>query len=341
MVRTGLRVLGLSLVALAVLFVSAAPARAANVSCQVTSGGGANPAGPEGNVLEVLDTSESVTHIYRKGDEIVVSNNADREPAACARATPTVFNIDKIVYTTSSGVPFINYLGDGPLAPGASPEQGAAEIEILIRESYKRKVVNVAGTAAGESIQVGQLDSGTVGVNLDAGADGAYQDGDDIEIDVPPRDEIYLRVVAKGGDDTLSALGGPNFTNHLNSAERLVMTGGPGDDVLDGGPFNDTLRGEDGDDKLLGGRGRDKLLIGPGRDYADGGKGDDDIENQGGFGGIEDLVPDRIFGGAGDDSISVGQQLRGDRVDCGAGRHDDVFKDAGDISLNCEQTDLR
>ena len=340
MVRTGLRVLGLSLVALAVLFASAAPARAANVSCQVTLGGAANPAGPEGNVLEVVDNSQSVTHIYRRGDEIVVSNNADREPAACARTTPTVFNIDKIVYTTSTGVPFVNYLGDGPLAPGATAEPGGDEIEIVIEETYEPKVVNVAAGAGDDRIEVGQRNRRAVGVNLNAREDGGSQDTD-LSVGFAKGEGVFLRIVARDGNDELSALGAPGFPEAALAAERLVMTGGAGDDGLDGGPSRDALSGGDGDDVLLGGRGRDKLVVGPGRDRAKGGRGDDDIENQSDVGGIDaDLLPDEIFGGAGDDSISVGQQLRGDRVDCGAGR-DDVFKDAGDVSLDCERTDFR
>ena len=338
MVRAGSRILGLALVALMVPLVSTAPARAANVSCQIASGG---LAGIEGNVLKVSDTSESVTHIYREGDEIVIFNNADRDPAVCARGIPTVFNIDRIEYTTESGVPFINYLGDGPLAPGATDEQGGDEIEIAVIESYEPKVVNVAGSPGADRIEIGQRNQRRVGVNLNAQADGGSQDAD-LTAPFAKGDQIFLRVVAKGGDDELGALGAPGFPEPVLAAERLVMTGGPGDDVLNGGPSRDALSGDDGNDQLFGGRGRDKLLVGPGRDLANGGEGDDDIENRSDVGGIaEDLFPDRIFGGAGNDSISVGQLLRGDRVDCGAGRRDDVFKDAGDISLHCEQTDFR
>lgn len=340
MVRTGLRVLGLSLVALAVLFVSAAPARAANVSCQVTLGGAANPAGPEGNVLEVVDNSESVTHIYREGDEIIVANNADSERAVCARTTPTVFNIDRIVYSTSTGVPFINYHGDGPLGPGATAEPGGDEIEITVIEDYEPKVVNVGAGNGSDRVEVGQRNQRRVGINLNAQADGGSQDAD-LEVGFAKGEQVYLRVSAREGDDELSALGAPGFPDPVLAAERLVLIGGPGDDLLNGGASHDALNGGEGDDELLGGRGRDKLIVGPGRDRAAGGKGGDDIENVSDVGGTEvDLLPDRIFGGAGNDSISVGQQLRGDRVDCGAGR-DEVFKDAGDISLHCERTDFR
>jgi Ca2+-binding RTX toxin-like protein len=338
MINTGLRVLGLSLVALAVLFVSAAPARAANVSCQIASGG---VAGIEGNVLKVSDTSESVTHIYRDGDEIVIFNNADSDPAVCARGIPTVFNIDRIEYRTSSGVPFINYLGNGPLEPGATDEPGGDEIEITVIEDYEPKVVNVGGGPEADRIEIGQRNHRRVGINLNAQADGDSQDVD-LSAPIAKGEQVYLRVVAKGGDDELSALGAPGYPEPVLAAERLVMTGGPGNDILNGGPSRDALSGNDGNDQLFGGRGRDKLLVGPGRDLANGGKGGDDIENQSDVGGIApDLFPDQIFGGAGNDSISVGQQLRGDRVDCGAGRRDDVFKDAGDISLRCERTDFR
>jgi len=331
--RSSSRILGLALVALIVPLFAAAPARAASASCEVTD---AFPQGdPAGDILQVNDSSNSVTHIYRDGDEIVVSSNADRNPAVCTGAVPTVFNIDRIIYKTRRSVPFINYHGDGPLAPGVSPEPGAAEIEITIQEDYDPKVVNIAGTNESERIVAGQIHRELSGVNMNADAD---KDADVI-FDAPER--AFLRIIARDGDDELSALGGPGFAGPFEPAERLTFAGGLGDDVLSGGPFRDVLSGNEGDDELFGGRGRDKLTIGPGRDLAEGGKGNDDIYNQSDVGGIEpDLFPDRVFGGAGDDSISVGQQLRGDRVECGAGR-DDVFKDAGDITLDCEETGFR
>jgi len=337
MVRTGLQVLGLSLVALAVLFVSAAPARAANVSCRV---GDAGDPGPKHNVLWVTDRSESVTHIYREGDAIVVSNNADRDPAVCTGPeAPTVFNIDKVQYSTASGVPFVNYLGDGPLAPGVTDEPGADEIEVVVVESYEPKVLNVGGTPGDDRIEIGQFKDRSVGVDLDAGAAGPKDV--DVSAGLIEGDEIYLRVSGRNGNDSISALGAATNLGPVSAAERVVMIGGDGDDVLAGGPSRDALSGNNGDDELFGGRGRDSISVGPGRDLAKGGKGDDSIENHSDVGGIDaDLLPDRIFGGAGDDSIGVGQQLRGDRVDCGTGR-DDVFKDAGDISLRCETTDFR
>lgn len=335
LVRSGSRVLGLALVALLVPLFAATTARAAHATCAVVAAG---PAGPEGDVLRVADNSNSVTQIYRVGDEIHIYSNADRNPPVCTGAVPTVFNVDRIEYSTESSTPFINYHGEGPLAPGASPEPGADEIEITITEGYDPKVVNIAGTNEGERIEAGQLGTTLAGVNLNADADGDAQDAD-VTFSAPKR--AFLRITARDGDDEISALGGPAFEGPFVPAERLTFAGGPGDDLLSGGPFRDMLAGNEGDDELLGGRGRDKLTIGPGRDLAKGGKGPDDVYNQSDVGGIEpDLFPDRVFGGAGDDSISVGQQLRGDRVECGAGR-DDVFKDAGDITVDCEETGFR
>jgi RTX calcium-binding nonapeptide repeat (4 copies) len=336
LIRTGCRVLGLALIALTVPLVAAAPARAANVSCEVVE---LDPAGPAGDELHVVDASESVTHIYREGEEIVVSNNADRERAACAGGTPTVTTIDRIIYSTESGVPFINYSGDGPLAPGASPEAGAAEIEVTIVEAYNPRVVNVAGSGAGERIEVGQLGPDLVGVNLNAGVEAGAADAD-VTFTAPRT--AYLRIIGKGGDDTLSALGGAPFQGPFLEFERLTIAGGPGDDVLNGGPSRDSLSGGDGNDRLFGGRGRDKLTVGPGRDLAKAGKGADTIENMSDIGGIDvDLFPDRIFGGAGNDRVSTERGVAGDRVDCGAGHRDELFGSRGDLAQRCEDVELR
>jgi Ca2+-binding RTX toxin-like protein len=305
------------------------------VTCSLVSAG---PAGPAGDVLKVVDQANSVTHIYREGDEIVVFNNLDSGPTACTGGTPTVFDLDRIEYSTATGTPFLGYLGDGPLAPGASPETGAAEIEVSIAESYEPKVLNVAGTAAPERIEIGQLGPGAIGVNLDAEADGSAQDAD-VTMAVPRAGAVTVRAVAKGGNDTVSALGGPAFTGPV-VAERVAMSGGPGDDRLLGGPGRDFLRGDDGNDLLLAGRGRDNLAIGPGRDIAKGGKGPDEIENHSSVGGIaDDLLPDRVFGGAGGDNIDVAQDLPGDQVDCGSG-HDRLAVDPGDRTRACENVDV-
>jgi hypothetical protein len=302
------------------------------VTCSLIATG---PAGPAGDVLKVVDRAASVTSIYREGDEIVIYNNLDSARTTCAGGTPTVFNIDRIEYSTSTGTPFINFHGDGPLAPGASPEIGAAEIEISIAESYDPKVLNVGGTNAAERIEVGQLGRGTIGVNLDAQADGDAQDAD-VTLAAPATGKETIRVISRDGDDTVSALGGPAFTAPV-AVERLALAGGAGNDRLLGGPGNDFLNGDDGDDLLLGGRGRDRLAIGAGRDLAKGGQGPDQIENHA-LGSGDDLSPDRVFGGSGDDNIDVAQGLAGDRIGCGGGS-DRLAIDPGDRANACEDVD--
>jgi Ca2+-binding RTX toxin-like protein len=302
---------------------------AAPVTCTLVSAG---PDGPAGDVLKLVDGAASVTGIYREGDEIVVFNNLDSERTACAGGIPTVFNIDRIEYSTSTGTPFLDFSGTGALEPGASLETGVAEIEVAISESYEPKVLNVGGTAGAERIEVGQLGPDAIGVNLDAQGDGGAQDADVVLADAAG-EAVVVRAIGKGGDDTVSALGGPAFTGPV-AAERLSLTGGPGNDRLLGGPGNDFLSGDEGDDLLLGGRGRDRLAIGSGRDLAKGGKGADQIENRD-FGSGDDLAPDRVLGGAGDDHIDVAQDLAGDRVDCGSG-NDRLAIDPGDRARACE-----
>jgi Ca2+-binding RTX toxin-like protein len=325
--------LALVVAALMVPLLLVTPARGdAPVTCSLVAAG---PAGPVGDVLKVVDWAASVTQIYREGDEVVIFNNLDSARTVCAGGTPTVFNIDRIEYSTSVGTPFIGYLGAGALAPGASPEVGAAEIELSISESYAPKVLNVAGTAAAERIEVGQLGRGAVGVNLNAQADGSAQDAD-VTLAAPQAAGVVLRAVAKGGNDTVSALGGPAFSGPI-AADRLSLTGGSGNDRLLGGPGNEFLNGEDGNDLLLGGRGRDRLAIGAGRDLAKGGKGSDQIENRD-FASGDDLSPDRVLGGPGNDNIDVAQNLAGDYVDCGAGG-DRLAIDPGDRTKACENVD--
>jgi Ca2+-binding RTX toxin-like protein len=298
--------------------------------------------GPPDNVLRVEDRSESVTHIYREGDAIVVFNNADRDPAVCVGGTPTVFNVDRIEYSASTGVPFFDYIGKGPLAPGATPETSGSEIEISVEEDYHPEVLNVGASAASDTVHVGQLGPHQVGLNLNSQADGAGQDADTV-IHVVKPSEVFVRVVGKGGDDTLSALGGPEFTGPF-PADRLSLSGGPGDDTMIGGPHRDLLRGDLGNDVMLGGRDDDLIKVGPGRDLARAGKGNDRIENESDVGGIApDTSPDRVYAGAGNDQVDVAQissPLPGDFVNCGAGRHDAVGLDPGDRTKNCEKVDV-
>ncbi|MDX1432308.1 MAG: Ig-like domain-containing protein [Gammaproteobacteria bacterium] len=108
-------------------------------------------------------------------------------------------------------------------------------------------VVQVGGTDGADVMTLaGDRSSLDVDVNGDART-GSYSRIDE------------LRVLARGGDDTVDASG---------LADDAVIRGGAGNDLLLGGAGDDTLLGEDGDDVLFGG---------PGDDAVDGGAGEDVI----------------------------------------------------------------
>lgn len=148
-----------------------------------------------------------------------------------------------------------------------------------------------------------------------------------------------------GGGDTLVEVGGSNYTatattltgvgnDNLVRLEKLILTSGSGDDVIDVDGFggraiivalggNDTIIGTAGDDQIFGGdgddtiRGRagnDRLFGELGNDTLNGGVGNDTLEGGDGHDGIsgwtgDDMVDgglgfDQIFGGDGDDSLN-------------------------------------
>lgn len=110
------------------------------------------------------------------------------------------------------------------------------------------------------------------------------------------------------GNDSLSGDDGDDYLYGGNGIDKL--TGGSGNDSLDGGAGKDRLTGGDGKDsldggedgdRLDGGNGNDNLFGGNGADVLSGGNGNDRLD------GGDDLVRDRLLGGAGDDTIAVHQ----------------------------------
>jgi Ca2+-binding RTX toxin-like protein len=306
----------------------------AKISCAYVEAGAP---GPAGNVLRVADESGSATHVYRKGDEIVVSSNAETEPTICSGGTPTVFNIDQIDYATTNSAPFFDYIGGKPLAPGATPEPNGSEIEVFVEEEYKPPVLNVGGTGGDDSIAVGQLGPHEIGVNTNGQADASEPDADFILTAANPT-EVLVRVAGKGGNDTITGMGGPGFVGPA-PADHLALSGGIGNDTLIGSPHDDRLRGDTGNDIVVGGKGHDLIRIGPGRDLAKGGPGPDRIED---FEEDAEAAPDTVFGGAGNDTIDVAQHppLDGDRVDCGPGHRDVARGNRRDHLRGCEKVEI-
>jgi hypothetical protein len=311
----------------------------ADISCRTVEAG---PPGPPGNVLRIGDRSDdSVTHIYRRDNRIVVFSNLASDPATCSGPAPTVTSIDRIEYSTTSSIPFLNFGGDGPLGPGATREPGAgSEIEVFVRESFSDRGVNVAGTDAAETIVLGRLGSRNLGINLNSDRDGSHQDVD-VTLRADPATS-FVRVAGRKGNDELSVLGGAPFSGPLR-AVQAALGGGDDDDVLRGGPTRDVLSGGTGDDRMFGGRGGDVIAIGPGHDFADAGKDDDQVRNNSGAGGTpDDEEADTVLGGSGNDTIStvsfetVSVNLV-DSVFCGAGRRDVANVNRADQTRGCER----
>jgi Ca2+-binding RTX toxin-like protein len=129
------------------------------------------------------------------------------------------------------------------------------------------------------------------------------------------------RILARGGDDTVNALGAADLVRSGEGADtvdagrgRDRVHGGAGNDTLNGGPGCDRVFGGADDDtidggpgfsfrrfrceRLHGGLGNDVLSGGPGRDFMSGGQGDD--RQSGGPGA------DKLFANPGRDSSDGG-----------------------------------
>ena len=130
------------------------------------------------------------------------------------------------------------------------------------------------------------------------------------------------------------------------------MFGKAGADTMHGRGGIDTLQGDKGSDHIYGDAGADTSLWGgaydpstktyPDKsdDYVHGGRGNDQIA-----GGIAQGGVDRLYGEGGDDYIDASQHhqenfkpVTKEIIDCGAGKHDEVYFDKGVdvVAANCE-----
>jgi Ca2+-binding RTX toxin-like protein len=152
--------------------------------------------------------------------------------------------------------------------------------------------------------------------------------------------DVIARIDGEDGDDTMSGGADP---------ERLVLSGGPGNDVLTGTGTNGvSLNGDAGDDTLNGGAGDDGLRGGSGNDALNGGAGVDTADyfdhtadvivllsrGRGGAAGETDTIDgqvENVTGGSGNDRL-VGDD--GPNVIAGAGGDDEIFGLGGNDHLN-------
>jgi Ca2+-binding RTX toxin-like protein len=149
-------------------------------------------------------------------------------------------------------------------------------------------------------------------------------------------DTIKVALVNDGVNDVVSVTGSPApvAIYHSEAADRLVVSGGAGDDVLDGsalpaghiglllngGAGADVLIGSQGDDVVLGGAGDDVALLGAGNDVFVWNPGDnnDVVEGQA---GIDTLL---FNGNAASEGIDI--SANGERVR--------LFRDVASVTMD-------
>jgi hypothetical protein len=223
----------------------------------------------------------------------------------CAGGTPTVTNTDHVSVLQSPTADFGTVTIDqtaGTFAPGATAEaDGTSEIEFGLNLPGRRTDVEIGGTDAPEVFQMGMLPSGAPGVNMNAGSDPG-----DPQIEAPGARELV--VFAQGGDDTVTAMGGPGFAGPLRGAFGSAE-GGPGNDVLQAGTEGSGLAGDEGRDRLLGSHQKDFLEGGLGKD---------------------------LISAGGDDDTIYSLDGKKDHVVCGSGKRDRVSADVRDRLKGCE-----
>lgn len=206
------------------------------------------------HLLDVQVTDlKVVARIQRKGDDLIV--RVGTTPLACAGPTPTVSNVDRIAVFSRTELALD--IRNGPLAPGFTDEgDGSSEIEVDARFS-RTGGLRVRGSAGGDSIRLGELDSGH-GVNLNSRE--ANRDAD-VTVDGGLN---VVSVLGRGGNDIVSARGGSEFKRPLDT--QMTVSAGIGRDRLIGTANRDLLGGGAGPDYVKGGRGADRIRTQGGSD---------------------------------------------------------------------------
>jgi Ca2+-binding RTX toxin-like protein len=186
--------------------------------------------------------------------------------------------------------------------------------------------VHIHGTAAADSISIGQSSNVDVAFN---GANFAYA----------PSGVTAVRVRSHAGNDSIvssiaadkafAAFGGDGNDTITGGTGNDVIYAGYGDDLLNGGAGNDTLHGESGSDVSNGQAGNDALYSGMNTasyggygDELNGGDGNDALYGDGGT--------DLLRGDAGDDTITCGA---GNDVAYGGAGNDFLIGGYGDDLL--------
>jgi Ca2+-binding RTX toxin-like protein len=281
----------------------------------------AGPAGPRGNVL-LIDTGVNHIVLRREGETVLVAflHNDEESVLDCESPQATVRNVDRIVYLPPGGPHIAHRLtideSRGILQPGASPEPGGDEIEIVARfpkePAHKWSSIFVAGTAGVDRIRIGSLRHARTGVNLDVARDGPHPD---VDLYVSAARRAHFQLEGELGNDLLAASGrGSEFIGPMSQGS-LSLRGEEGNDLLIGGPQRDHIRGQEGEDLIYGQAGNDDLTGDEGDDRLFGGKGEDRLAT-----GSDEEGPfyDFLSGGPDRDALHSIDENR-DKVLCGPG----------------------
>jgi Ca2+-binding RTX toxin-like protein len=288
------------------------------------------PAGVRGNAL--LITLNQNVGIRRDGSSIgVYERGGTGSEVTCLGREATTHSIDRIVFRPDGDNHQLTIdESGGRFEPGASPEPGGDEIEIVAvfpRDSTRRNLrpgIRILGTPGPDTMRIGRQGRDATAINLDIRRDGQHRDADVLGLATWPAD--YL-LDGRGGNDRLGSSGrGREFAGPLPE-NHVALRGGDGDDILFGGPRRDLIQTGDGNDVAYGRGGDDRISMGGGFDRVVAGRGDDSITVWGGA--SSDSPPDLISGGSGRDSIrALDGQV--ESINCGPGL-DHVWIDAFDL----------
>jgi hypothetical protein len=262
-----------------------------------------------GSELRISASDAGTADLVRDGERIVLEDLLG--PVDCKGPVPTVTSIDLI--TVDNFVLFFLDLSEGPFAPGLTSEaDGTSEIEIKATDVVAGVDIRLGPEA--NHVTTGKVGEVRSGINLNA-ADESSTSADPDLIGTAgffsTGDTVLGLVFGGGGDDFMTATGGPGFSGPYPTPTAFL--GGAGDDYLVGSDAGRRIRnflvGDGGDDRLRGGPARDVLVTGGGTDELHAGRGRDVVVSR--AGGV-------------------------DSGDCGPGRDTAIGDDSDEIQ-NCER----
>jgi Ca2+-binding RTX toxin-like protein len=197
--------------------------------------------------------------------------------------------------------------------------------------------LQLATAGGADTVTVGDLTgTGVTSVAIDLAAGKSAGDGQTDQVLVNGTDGAdHLTVARDGGAVVVGGLAETLTIAHADAAlDRLTVSGGAGDDVIDagslrsgqigltlnGGAGNDTIIGSHGDDTVIGGQGNDVALLGDGNDLFIWNPGD---------------ASDTVDGQAGLDTLLFNGSNAAEQVDISAnGSHVRFTRDVASVTMD-------